>query len=528
MLSMKDTNSYYDEKTSLINPETSYRYKRMNNHKRKRRTYRTPIPKKEVICLGIMLFCEGYNSTFLYSFIGYMILDFKMVRNEEDTGYYAGFVASSYSITQFFSGIAFGLIGDLGWMSKRSILLIGTLGTIVSTLLFGLSPNFFFALVMRSLTGLLNGNIATTKSYMADITDESNQNLAFSIIGVFWCVGLVVGPGLGGILARPALKYPSIFGGKLFMRFPYLLPCLFCSFIMVIAFLLLLFILRKNPLGVELPDENEILFKEDNNESVTEQGYMENYGLCFKFFLYILKMMKIYCNWEIILVMGNFAVASMFEISQAELFPLWSMLSHGKGGLFFSTKECGIYQGMVGVWMIFFQAFIYPKLATSIGKIRCLQIGYICTIPLAFTPQLHFFVYTRRSMLWIFLALFALLRAIASVSYFSSLVILINNSTPFGKSGLYSSISQSCICFSKTVTPIIVGSLFAWSSVSLHHPLRLNIPFFLCSGMVVVVLFSTILMNPSLDSPQQPSSIIKSKMKNNKQEEENTEIIAAA
>ncbi|CAN0421305.1 unnamed protein product, partial [Ascophyllum nodosum] len=40
-----------------------------------------------------------------------------------------------------------------------------------------------------------------------------------------WSLGLVVGPGLGGILAEPAIHFPSVFSESgIFGRFPFLLP----------------------------------------------------------------------------------------------------------------------------------------------------------------------------------------------------------------------------------------------------------------------------------------------------------------
>jgi len=45
-----------------------------------------------------------------------------------------------------------------------------------------------------------------------------------------WCLGSIVGPMIGGALARPCVSYPDLFPrGTIFDRFPYLLPNLFSA-----------------------------------------------------------------------------------------------------------------------------------------------------------------------------------------------------------------------------------------------------------------------------------------------------------
>jgi MFS family permease len=473
-------------------------------------TIRTPISKLQVLCLSIMLLCEGYNSTFLYSFIGYMIVDFGLIENEADAGYYAGFIAASYSITQLFSGILFGIAGDARWLSKKTILLTGTIGTSIFTLAFGFSPNLYFALSFRLLTGLFNGNIATAKSYMSDITDKTNQNMAFSIMGMFWCSGCVLGPAVGGLLARPAHQYSlSLFKLWIFIKFPYLLPCVFCFLLMVIAFAIAFFALKKNPPEDKILHEDLQVESYGSLNTTTSENRTPYDGIhkisrnqIIRFQLTMLwNNMRSFFRKEVIIVMLAFTIVAMFEISQNELFPLWSMLSGPQGGLQFSTTQTGIYQCITGAWMILAQGLLYPYLATKLGKIKCARIGCLMIIPLAFTPQLSYLLHFHKSILWIFLCIYSLFRAISSVFYFSSLVILINNSAPYGKSGLYASVSQSCICFSKTVTPIIVGYTFAFTS-RLRHPLRLNITFFFYCSLMLFTFVTTFMLSPKLNTPK--------------------------
>ncbi len=73
----------------------------------------------------------------------------------------------------------------------------------------------------------MNGNIGVAKAYLSDICDDSNQARAFSFLGVTGGIGKLVSPALGGLLAKPAVSWPTVFSPSgLFGTYPYLLPCL--------------------------------------------------------------------------------------------------------------------------------------------------------------------------------------------------------------------------------------------------------------------------------------------------------------
>lgn len=102
------------------------------------------------------------------------------------------------------------------------------LGNVITAPLFGLAPTYNYALLFRSLSGLLNGNVGVAKAYAREISDDTNCSKVFSLLGFSWGIGVMIGPMLGGFLSHPTRRAPQIFvPGGFWDTYPYLLPMLF-------------------------------------------------------------------------------------------------------------------------------------------------------------------------------------------------------------------------------------------------------------------------------------------------------------
>ena len=75
--------------------------------------------------------------------------------------------------------------------------MMGLMGAAITTLLFGLSKSFMFALTMRALAGGLSGNVPVLQSVVGDITDKTNEVRAFSIFDGSWNIAQISGPYVG-------------------------------------------------------------------------------------------------------------------------------------------------------------------------------------------------------------------------------------------------------------------------------------------------------------------------------------------
>jgi MFS family permease len=203
----------------------------------------------------------GITSSILLPFVAFMVTDL-FGYSPSDIGYYAGWLTSAYFLSQIFSSVILGQLSDI--KGRRIIMLSGMAGNLVTTLIFGMSRVFWLALLSRFICGLINGNIGVIKSYIREITDETNQARAYTLRSAGYSIGTIIGPILGGALARPAIQYPNTFSSTgLFGYFPFLLPCIASAILSGISLFLGVLFLKET---VVIPIINEDAYSSDDLE----------------------------------------------------------------------------------------------------------------------------------------------------------------------------------------------------------------------------------------------------------------------
>ncbi|KAJ0101184.1 hypothetical protein Patl1_05572 [Pistacia atlantica] len=159
-----------------------------------------------------------------------VIRDFHIAKREEDIGYYAGFVGSSFMIGRALTSVLWGVVAE--HYGRKPIILSGTISVVVLSTLFGLSINFWMAVITRFLLGMPAHNFYHYQAYATEVMRGEQQTLGLSAVSTAWGIGLIMGPAVGGFLAQPEDKYPNIFSKEsLFGKFPYFLPCFVISLI---------------------------------------------------------------------------------------------------------------------------------------------------------------------------------------------------------------------------------------------------------------------------------------------------------
>lgn len=181
----------------------------------------TPLPLRKITVLGLILLANNASIWMIFSFLPFMIMHFFEGLSKSEVGYRAGILGSAFSFGSLFGNFIWGVTSDK--IGRRPVLLMGLVGTAVSAALFGFAPSFWVAVLARFLWGLLNGNIGIAKTYIAEISDDTNSARGMALFGIIGGIGRTVGPVVGGFLSEPAKRYSSL-RGTLFEEYPFSLP----------------------------------------------------------------------------------------------------------------------------------------------------------------------------------------------------------------------------------------------------------------------------------------------------------------
>lgn len=69
---------------------------------------------------------------------------------------------------------------------------------------------------------------------------------AYAVMPFVWSIGTIIGPSIGGYFAEPVHTFPSLFRPTgLFAKFPYLLPNLICSGLLLLSIVMAYFLLEE-------------------------------------------------------------------------------------------------------------------------------------------------------------------------------------------------------------------------------------------------------------------------------------------
>ncbi|KAJ7690131.1 major facilitator superfamily domain-containing protein [Mycena rosella] len=444
---------------------------------------RTPLPAFQLCIVLFLQLAEPLTSQVIYPFAPQLVRDIGITNGDETkVGYYVGLMVrtslaglsedptdtaqqSIFFFTQALTVLHWSRLSDR--VGRKPVILVGLLGLSVSMYCFGLSRTFWGLVLSRSLNGALNGNIGVIKSVVAEMTDSTNIAQAYAYMPLAWSTGSVLGPIIGGSLARPAERFPSVFGNNTFLRaYPYFLPCAIPATFSVLAWVVTLVFLKETNPGPTVLSLSRI-FRRPDAETIKREAMLE----AAKPSLVVPESeraipLRGLLTRPVIVAASNYAALSLIDIAIRAIQPVFLSTPIELGGLGLSTPRIGNLLSVYGVCNGVFQVFFFARLHDYLGSKMTHTVGIASALPtLATFPLLSYLA--RRQGLSTLVMSVALLQVLLSIGLsfsYGAVFIYISAAAPNRASlGATNGLCQLSVSLMRTIGPAAANSLFSLS-----------------------------------------------------------------
>jgi MFS family permease len=291
--------------------------------------------------------------------------------------------------------------------------------------------------------------------------------MGFSLFGLVWGIGMIVGPMLGGFLSNPVQQYPNFFGWNVFLEeFPYFLPCACSAAFSCFGFALGYFYLeetckhitKRNGDYISVTTDEEVILDrgESSNTLLVDEGTDGN-------------LIETSSIWMIC----GYASLSFFNTMFDEVFSVWMVTPLIYGGLSYTSKDVGLILSIMGLIILYCQLYLYQKLSSKISRIRLYQSVfpmYMILFYLVFPLISSKLIYVNEQMSWVVLVIAVAVRFFANVLGFTSITILLNNSAEKRQLGFVNGCCQTGASFVRAIGPALGGIIWSYSLRSTLPP----------------------------------------------------------
>ena len=116
-----------------------------------------------------------------------------------------------YAGALFVSAPILGKISDR--VGRRPVLLVSVFGSAMGYFIFGIGGALWVLFLSRLIDGITGGNLSTAAAYIVDVSKPEERAKNFTLIGMAYGLGFIVGPAVGGVLGQISLNAPLFAAG---------------------------------------------------------------------------------------------------------------------------------------------------------------------------------------------------------------------------------------------------------------------------------------------------------------------------
>ncbi len=159
-----------------------------------------PSNRRKLAVIFFIMLMDIMGLTFLWPVAPYI------VQRYSDDALMVTMVTVLYAGAQFFAAPLLGKLGDR--YGRRPVLLVSIFGSAVGYVIFGVGGALWILFLARVIDGISGGNLSTASAYIADISAPDDLAKNFTLVGVAWGLGLILGPAVGGAVGQISLDAP--------------------------------------------------------------------------------------------------------------------------------------------------------------------------------------------------------------------------------------------------------------------------------------------------------------------------------
>lgn len=329
----------------------------------------TRAQRAVLVTLSLVGMTSALYQTVITPFVAFFIVDTGVCDNLFDPGYYASFVTAAGHVGRMLTSFAWGRYSDRHGrvpVIKLALVAIAASSTVLSWTL-----SFKTAIVCRFVCGAFDPTWSMVKVLAAELLPKERQAAAMSSLGASYGMAMLLGPAIGGILARPAAEYPMlrIPPDAMLARRPYFLPNVMIAIIALATLMVTGSVLHEAPSrksdGRLLP----VSTRPSNKGYGALPEQRRESGCCSAFC----------CTRKPGLATAFYALISCVEFTEDLVFPLWAAAPHSVHGLALTSSQIGLLLAIAGAAVVPGQLLFYPSVDSRLTTLGVMRQGCVAT-----------------------------------------------------------------------------------------------------------------------------------------------------